>query len=81
MESAITTRHAQIPRAAFATGAVVVATFAAAVGMWKALPGSAADAPAVVSRPPAHALTLRGTHMAGMDMPGMKMPMPSTARR
>jgi hypothetical protein len=60
--------------AAFATAAVVGITFAAALGMWKALPGSASDGPVVVSRAPAHARPMAGMHMAGMKMPGMKMP-------
>lgn len=79
MESALHRRHVEVPCVALATGAVVAATFAAAVAAWSALPGSTADVPA--ARPSAHVRTAHGTHMAGMSMPGMKMPILSTAAR
>ena len=74
MESTVQVWHLRIPYAALATAAVVVATFAAAAGMWKALPGSASGGPIVVSHAPASSHRMAGMHMAGMKMPGMKMP-------
>jgi len=71
MNSALHLGHLAIPRIALATGAVVAATFVAAIAAWSALPGNAADSPPAVTR---HAPAMDGMKMPGMKMPGMKMP-------